>query len=224
TLADSPVLCGAHLKEVPLGPAQGPPHFLVLACDSAAGLKLSPALKAHYERLVAEAGALFGARHYRSYRFLVTMSDHIRPTGIEHHQCSDNRVPERFLVDETYRKQWTAWLLAHEYVHSWNGKYRRPAGLATPDFQKPMKTQLLWVYEGLTQYLGFVLAARSGLLTPELSRGNLAYVADWAGNQTGRGWRPLEDTTAAAPYLYRASADWAGRRRGVDFYDEGALL
>jgi predicted metalloprotease with PDZ domain len=224
TLADSPVLCGAHFQEVPLGPATGPPHYLVLACDSAAGLKISSELKAHYQRLVAEAGALFGARHYRSYRFLVTMSDNIRFTGIEHHQCSDNRVPERFLLDETYRKQWTAWLLAHEYVHSWNGKYRRPEGLATPDFQKPMKTKLLWVYEGLTQYLGFVLAARSGLYTHRLSRDNLAHIADWAGSQDGRTWRPLADTARSAPYLYRASLEWAARRRGVDFYDEGALL
>lgn len=224
TLADSTVLCGEYLKEVPLGPAEGPPHYLVLACDSAAGLELSSALRAHYERLVAEAGALFGARHYRSYRFLVTMSDQVRPTGIEHHECSDNRVPERFLLDDNYRKLWTAWLLPHEYVHSWNGKYRRPAGLATPDFQEPMKTRLLWVYEGLTEYLGFVLAARSGLYTPELSRENLALVADWAGAQAGRTWRPLEDTAAAAPHLYSARGDWSHRRRGVDFYDEGALL
>ncbi len=223
-LADSPVLCGAYFKEVPLGPAEGPPHFLVLACDSPAGLELTPALKAHYERLVAEAGNLFGARHYRSYRFLVTLSDQVRPTGIEHHECSDNRVPERMLVDDTYRKQWTAWLLPHEYTHSWNGKYRRPEGLATADFQQPMKTRLLWVYEGLTEYLGFVLAARSGLYTPELSRENLAVIADWARNQRGRDWRPLEDTAAAAPHLYSARSDWGSRRRGTDFYDEGALL
>jgi predicted metalloprotease with PDZ domain len=224
TLADSTVLCGEYLKEVPLSSGDGPPHYLVLACDSAAGLELSSTLRTHYERLVAEAGALFGARHYRSYRFLVTMSDQIRPTGIEHHECSDNRVPERFLLDDSYRKLSTAWLLPHEYVHSWNGKYRRPAGLATPDFQQPMKTRLLWVYEGLTEYLGFVLAARSGLYTPEISRENWALVADWARNQTGRTWRPLEDTTAAAPHLYAARTDWSHHRRGVDFYDEGALL
>jgi predicted metalloprotease with PDZ domain len=224
TLADSTVLCGAHLKEVPLGPAEGPPHYLVLACDSPAGLELSPALRSQYERLVAEAKALFGARHYRSYRFLVTMSDHIRPTGIEHHECSDDRVPERFLLDDSYRKLSTAWLLPHEFVHSWNGKYRRPAGLATPDFQQPMKTRLLWAYEGLTEYLGFVLAGRSGLYTPELSRENLALIADWGRNQSGRTWRPLEDTAAAAPHLYSSRTDWSRRRRGVDFYDEGALL
>jgi predicted metalloprotease with PDZ domain len=224
TLVDSPVLCGAHLKEVPLGSANGPPHFLVLACDSAAGLELSTELKGHYERLVAEAGELFGARHYRSYRFLVAMSDHLRFDGIEHHECSDNRLPERFLIDDSFRKQWYAWLLAHEYVHSWNGKFRRPEGLAPPDFQQPMRTRLLWVYEGLTQYLGFVLAGRSGLYTPELSRENLAVIADWARNQRGRTWRSLEDTTVAASLLYSARQDWASLRRGVDFYDEGALL
>ncbi len=204
TLADSTVLCGAYLKEVPLGPPEGPPHYLVLACDSPAGLELTDGLKSHYERLIAEAKALFGARHYRSYRFLVTMSDYIRPTGIEHHECSDDRVPERFLLDDTYRKLWTAWLLPHEYVHSWNGKYRRPEGLATADFQQPMKTRLLWVYEGLTEYLGFVLAGRSGLYTPELSRENLALIADWARNQGGRTWRPLEDTSApeVKPYTF----------------------
>jgi predicted metalloprotease with PDZ domain len=223
-LVDSPVLTGAYLKEVPLGPSEGPPHYLVLACDSAAGLELSPALKANYERLVAEAGTLFGARHYRSYRFLVTMSDHVAHFGEEHHECSDNRVPERFLLDDNFRKIWTAWLLSHEFVHSWNGKYRRPEGLATPDFQKPMRTDLLWVYEGLTEYLGFVLAGRSGLYTPELSRANLAQVADWAVNRVGREWRPLEDTAVSAPFLYSARGDWAARRRGTDFYDEGALL
>jgi predicted metalloprotease with PDZ domain len=224
TLADSTVVCGEYLKEVPLKSEKGPPHFLVLACDSPAGLELSASLKKAYENLVAEAGALFGARHYGSYRFLFSMSDQLRGNAIEHHECSDNRLPERFLIDDSYRKLWTAWVAAHEYVHSWNGKYRRPAGLATPDFQKPMKTQLLWVYEGLTEYLGFVLAARSGLYSQEISRDNLANIADWAGNQTGRNWRSLEDTATAAPHLYSARSEWSSRRRGVDFYDEGALL
>jgi predicted metalloprotease with PDZ domain len=223
-LADSPVLCGAHLKEVPLGPAEGPPHYLVLACESEAGLNISPEVKAQYERLAVEAGLLFGARHYRSYRFLVALSDHLGHGAVEHHECSDNRMPERMFVDDVYRKLSPAWVLPHEFVHSWNGKYRRPEGLATPDFQEPMRTKLLWVYEGLTEYLGFVLAARSGLYGPEVSRENLAVIADWARNQHGRAWRPLEDTAIAAPYLYHARADWSSRRRGTDFYDEGTLL
>jgi predicted metalloprotease with PDZ domain len=223
-LADSPALCGAHFREVPVGPKDGPPHSLVLACDSAAGLEIGDELKGHYGRLVEEAGALFGSRHYRSYRFLVALSELLGHNAIEHHECSDNRMPERMMVDAKYRKLTPAWVLAHEYVHSWNGKYRRPEGLATPDFQKPMRTRLLWVYEGLTQYFGYVLAARSGLFEPGISRENLAAVADWAGSQRGRDWRPLEDTATAAPYLYSARGEWSHRRRGVDFYDEGALL
>lgn len=224
TLVDSPVLCGAYLKEIPLRSVAGPPHFLVLACDHPSGLAISAELLSHYERLVAEAKSLFGAQPFRSYRFLVSLSDQLRSDAIEHHECSDNRLPERFFVDETYRKHWGCTLLPHEYAHSWNGKYRRPAGLATADFQQPMQTKLLWVYEGMAEYLGLVLTARSGLFTPELARENVAFVVDWARNQGGRTWRPLEDTTVAAPHLYYAHPEWSSRRRGVDFYDEGTLL
>jgi predicted metalloprotease with PDZ domain len=223
-LEDSPVLCGKHFKEIPLSSGKETPHYLVLACDSAAGLAITPELKAQYERLVQEAGALFGVRHYRSYRFLVAMSDYINHGAVEHHECSDNKVPERFLIDESYRKTSHQWVLAHEFVHSWNGKYRRPEGLATSDYQKPYRTGLLWVYEGLTQYLGFVLTARSGLYSLDTSRENYALIADWAKSQRGRSWRPLLDTAVAAPHLYYSRSEWGSRRRGVDFYDEGALL
>jgi predicted metalloprotease with PDZ domain len=224
TLVDSPVLTGRHLKEIPLGPKDGPPHYLVLACDGAAGLAISDELKAHYEQLVLEAGALFGARHYRSYRFLVSLTELFGHDAIEHHECSDNRMPERMFLDDSYRKLSPAWVLPHEYVHSWNGKYRRPEGLAVLDLQQPQRTKLLWVYEGLTQYLGYLLTARSGLHTPDAMHDIYADIADWASKQQGRTWRPLEDTTIAAPHLYFARQDWAARRRGVDFYDEGALL
>jgi predicted metalloprotease with PDZ domain len=224
TLVDSPVLTGQYFKEIPLGPKQGPPHYLVLACDSAAGLAVSDELRAHYERLVLEAGALFGARHYRSYRFLVSLTEHFGHDAIEHHECSDNRMPERMFLDDSYRKLTPAWVLPHEYVHSWNGKYRRPEGLAVPDLQQPQRTKLLWVYEGLTQYLGYLLTTRSGLHTPEAIHDVYADIADWAGRQRGRAWRPLEDTAIAAPHLYFARQDWSARRRSVDFYDEGALL
>ncbi|HJZ92919.1 MAG TPA: hypothetical protein VKE40_18740, partial [Gemmataceae bacterium] len=158
------------------------------------------------------------------YKFLVALTDQFGHNAIEHHESSDNRMPERMMIDGHFRKLAPAWVLPHEYVHSWNGKYRRPDGLATPDFQQPMRTRLLWVYEGLTEYLGFVLAARSGLYGQEVSRENLANIADWAKNQGGRTWRPLEDTTAAAPHLYNSRGEWSARRRGVDFYDEGALI
>jgi predicted metalloprotease with PDZ domain len=224
TLADSPALCGRYFREIPLGTVSGAAHSLVVACDSPQGLNASPEVIDQYKRLVTEAQALFGARHYRSYRFLMTLSDQFPHNAVEHHECSDNRLAERFFLDDKYRKLSSAWVLAHEYVHSWNGKFRRPEGLATPDFQQPMRTELLWVYEGLTEYLGFVLAARSGLYSQELSHDNFGLIADWAKHQEGRNWRPLADTAIAAPFLYGARHDWSSRRRGVDFYNEGALI
>ena len=223
-LCDSPFVCGKHYREVAIGPKGVQPHYLCMAADSEEALNIPDDLKANYDRLVAEAYALFGARHYRAYRFLLTLSDHVAHFGLEHHESSDNRVPERFLIDPAYRKTWHAWLLPHEYVHTWNGKHRRPAGMVVDDFQKPVRTKMLWVYEGLTQYLGLVLAARSGLWTPELSRDNLAHIAEWSKNQTGRDWRSLEDTATAAQHLYGSRTDGAARRRSVDFYDEGALI
>jgi predicted metalloprotease with PDZ domain len=115
-------------------------------------------------------------------------------------------------------------LLPHEFTHSWNGKYRRPAGLATPDYQQPMKGDLLWVYEGLTEYLGKVLAARSGLFTPEQFDDNIAYIASTYDYRSGRTWRPLQDTADAAQLLYFANTEWENWRRSTDYYDEGALI
>src|SRR5262249_52815865 len=153
----------------------------------------------------------------------LSLSDHISPLGLEHHECSDNRAPERALTDRTTRLATLCSLLPHEYTHSWCGKYRRPADMITSDFQKPQRTKLLWVYEGLTHYLTVVLAARSGLWTPEQSRDWLALVAEGMRHQTGRSWRPLEDTTVASHLLYQAQPGWSSWRRGVDFYDEGVL-
>src|SRR5262249_15031502 len=150
---------GAHFRTVPLNPGKGPAHVIDMAADSEAALEIPPEPTAAYAHLVDEAYALFGARHYAGYHFLLTLSDHVAHFGLEHHESSDDRVPERTLLDPDQRRR-HAGLLSHEFVHSWNGKYRRPADLATPDYQTPMKSDLLWVYEGLTEYLGFVLAAR----------------------------------------------------------------
>jgi predicted metalloprotease with PDZ domain len=219
TLIDSPVLIGAHLKEIPLGPG----HFLCLAADSDAALAIPDALKASFEKLVVEAGALFGTRHYRSYRFFLSLSDFTPPFFLEHHESCDNRAPERTLLDENLQKRWL-FILAHEYAHSWNGKHRRPADMVKPDFQEAIATRLLWVYEGLTEYLGCLLAERCGIWTADQWRDNLALAADGLANQKGRTWRPLEDTTRAAQVLYAARTDWASWRRGVDFYNEGLMI
>jgi predicted metalloprotease with PDZ domain len=220
TLVDSPVITGEFLKVVKL--ADDPPTEMDIAADSAAALEPPQEVWDHYKNLVEQANKVFGAHHYRDYHFLLSLSDHVAHFGLEHHESDDSRVDERGLVDETARKL-DASLLPHEYVHSWNGKYRRPADLATPDYQQPMQDDLLWVYEGLTNYLGTVLTARSGLLTPEQSRDDLALTAAALDHTPGRTWRNLQDTADAAPQLYFAPQAWHSWRRSVDFYDEDTL-
>jgi predicted metalloprotease with PDZ domain len=223
TLVDSPVACGAHFRKVTLSEGSEGTVSIAIVGDSEAAIGIGEEQISQYKRLVAEADALFGARHFRNYTFLLTLSDHVAHFGLEHHESSDNRLGERALLDDATWKI-AADLLPHEYTHSWNGKHRRPAGLATPDFEQPMKGELLWVYEGLTEYLGEVLTPRSGLWSNEDYRGHLAAIAARLHVEPGRTWRPLLDTTVAAQLLYNASAAFAAHRRGVDFYDEGELI
>jgi predicted metalloprotease with PDZ domain len=223
TLVDSPVIAGSRFRSIKLTEGEGPSFQIDMVSDSAEALMMSPDDIAHYKRLVAETEALFGARHYQHYHFLYTLSDYVAHFGLEHHESSDDRVAERTLIDPSLRK-YNAGLLPHEFVHSWNGKYRRPAGLATPSYEQPMKGELLWVYEGLTEYLGDILTPRSGLWSAEEYRDNLARIAAYLDRYPGRTWRPLQDTTVAAQLLYSASSAWAALRRGVDFYDEGELV
>jgi predicted metalloprotease with PDZ domain len=222
-LIDSPVLCGEYVKELPIGPAGGLKHRVVLACDSEAGLEVPSDVKAGWDGLVVEAGKLFGAHHYRAYTFLIALSEQTGFMGLEHHESSDNRVPEHALTERNVAKL-AACLLPHEFVHSWNGKFRRPADMIVPDYQQAQKTRLLWVYEGLTNYLGWVLAGRSGLWTPEEARDSLALQADHMAASRGRTWRPLDDTAVANFVLGPAPTGWTSYRRSLDYYDEGTLI
>ena len=222
TLVDSPVISGEFLKIVPLNEGRTPPAELDVAADSPTALDAPADVWEHYKNVVQQAFALFGATHYRDYHFLFSLSNHVAHFGLEHHEANDSREEERTLVDPELRLLHAA-LLTHEYVHSWNGKYRRPADLTTPDYQQTMQDDLLWVYEGLTEYLGDVLAARSGLWTADQYRDNLARVAAHLEHRPGRTWRNLQDTTDAAPVLYYAPHQWDSWRRAVDFYDEGEL-
>jgi predicted metalloprotease with PDZ domain len=224
TLVDSPVLAGQYFRSIPLAVDVQPPHHLDLAGDSAASVDIPADELEAYNRLVREAGALFGARHYDHYDFLLSLSDHFFPNGLEHHQSSDNRAPERMLLDADLRESF-ADLLPHEFAHSWNGKFRRPAGLATPDYGVPMKGDLLWAYEGLTQYIGELLSARAGTRSVEAYREALAATAAYLDHQAGRNWRPLQDTATAAQTLYLITGKaWFSYRRSVDFYDESWLI
>jgi len=222
-LIDSPVQSGEYVRVYPLNPGEKPPHEVDVAADDAWALDIPPALVENYKRLVAEAGALYQSHHYRDYHFLLTLSDNVLPLGQEHHESSDDRVAERTLVDPSARLLESG-LFPHEFSHSWNGQYRRPKGLATADFQAPMKGELLWVYEGLTEYLGTILSARSGLTTPQQTRDYIALTASTMAHRAGRRWRSLQNTANAAQILYFAPQEWASYRRSVDFYPESVLI
>jgi predicted metalloprotease with PDZ domain len=223
TLIDSPVITGEYFRNIDLSPGQKPEHAIHIAADGPAALAASPSEVQHMRQLVAESGALFGARHYRHYDFLLALSDRMPPDGVEHHESSDNRTPESLFLDPDVRETQVD-LLAHEFTHAWNGKYRRPAGLVTPDYQTPLKGDLLWVYEGLTQYYGVMLSARAGFWTPVRLREYLAATAASLNERPGRTWRDLQDTAISAQLLYNAPSAGASWRRGVDFYDEGTLI
>jgi predicted metalloprotease with PDZ domain len=223
-LVDSPVLAGRWFREIPLASDVSPKHFLDLAGDGPEDIALSQEHIDEFSKLIHETGALYKSRHYGSYHFLVTLSDQVAHFGLEHHQSSDDRVAHNTFSDDN-EFIGNGLLLPHEFTHSWNGKYRRPAGLATPNYQKPMEGDLLWVYEGLTEYLGDVLAARCGIWSPEIYRYRLATVAGYLNDvRPGRTWRDLQDTATMAQVLYTTGGAYDNFRRDTDYYDEGELL
>ena len=219
-LVDSPVIAGEYLRVVPL--SENPRQEMDIAADSPADLDAPRDELDHYKALTDQALKLFGAQHFRDYHFLYSLSNHVAHFGLEHHESNDSRSSERSLVDADPRLL-ASGLLSHEYVHSWNGKYRRPADLATPDYEKPMQDDLLWVYEGLTSYLGDTLSARSGIRTPDEFRDNLAFMAARLDHVPGRTWRNLQDTADGVPSMQGAPPQWESWRREVDYYDEDVL-
>jgi predicted metalloprotease with PDZ domain len=222
-LVDSPVQSGPYMKVFQLTPDGPVRHELDVAADDPSLLDVAPDLLESYKRLVKEALALYQSHHYREYHFLLTLSNNVMGLGQEHHESSDDRIPARTLLDPNKRLL-EAGLFPHEFTHSWNGQFRRPEGLATADFQQPMKSDLLWVYEGLTSYLGTILTARSGLWTAAQARENLAVLASTLEHRAGRKWRSLQNTSLAAQVLYFSPAEWTSYRRGTDFYIESVLL
>jgi predicted metalloprotease with PDZ domain len=224
TLVDSPLIAGDHYRQIMLTkPEETPVHVMDIVSESEAALAMTPQDQNAYKKLVAESGVLFGARHYTQYHFLYTLSDEVGGHGLEHHESNDSASEERTLIDPDEHLT-EAGLLPHEFVHSWNGKYRRPAGLATRNYQDPMVGDLLWVYEGLTEYLGNVLTARSGLWSAEQYREGLAETAAMLDHRAGRTWRPLEDTARSVQILRLGGPGWASWRRGLDYYPEGELI
>jgi predicted metalloprotease with PDZ domain len=224
TLVDSPLFAGEYFRSIPVSDGPGATR-LSLVADSAADLALSDATIAAFRHLVPEALALFGPGHYREYVWLIALSNNIdQQNGLEHHESTDIRVHEGTFTDPARLLEHRT--SAHEYVHSWNGKYRRPAGLATRNYQQPMVDDLLWVYEGATRYLGdVVLRTRSGFVTPEQTRAYIAWLAARLDvTRPGRAWRSLGDTATALPAYNDAPAEWTPIRRQRDYYDEMGLV
>jgi predicted metalloprotease with PDZ domain len=224
TLVDSPLFAGRYFRSLDLDPGSRTPVHLNVFADSAETLEVRPQQLAAHHRLVQETYALLGPPHYDRYEFLLAVSDHFGDIGLEHHRSSENRRPPSYFI-EWDKVAAGRDLLPHEFSHSWNGKFRRPAGLATPDFNVPMRNSLLWVYEGLTNYLGAVLAARSGLWSEDFGRQSWASLAaNMDRNRAGRTWRALEDTTEQPLITARRPLSWLSWQRTEDYYTEGELL
>jgi predicted metalloprotease with PDZ domain len=222
-LEDSPIETALHFREYLIAPDVAPKHYLDLIGEKQESIELNADALAKFDRLVHEAIAAYGQPHYESYHFLFRLPES-GMGGIEHHESQDSGMPVRGMKSEEAGMAWGD-VVPHELTHSWNGKYRQPAGLTTSDYATPMKGQLLWVYEGLTQYMGYVLAARSGFLTPEHFRDSIALTAAQMEATSGRRWRTTEDTaTGDATFLRGAGAGWSNWRRSIDFYLEGVLL
>jgi predicted metalloprotease with PDZ domain len=222
-LEDSPIITGEYFHEFALAPEVTPKHYIDVVADAPEDAQLRPALLVELNNLVRETGAAYNSRHYNVYHFLLTLSDVAGGEGLEHGQSSDNGVGEKGFADDAHQLAESD-LLAHEFTHSWNGKYRRPFNLYQTDFAKMQEGSLLWVYEGMTQYLGNVLAARSGLKSQAQYRDILAMSAANLDNKPGREWRSTEDTAIAASILRGGNPAWANWKRGQDYYQEGELL
>ena len=222
-LVDSPLIAGEYFKRVDLSTGSDNPVFLDVVADEPKDLEITPEELQAHKNLAIQAQKLFASHHYDHYDFLFSLSDVIGGNGLEHHQSSEDGTRANYFTD------WAAGargrdLLSHEYTHSWNGKFRRPADLWTPNFNVPMRDDLLWAYEGQTQYWGVVLAARSGLITAEQARDEMAGVAAGFEASKGRDWRPLVDTTNQPTVSQRRPVSWVSWQRPEDYYTEGLLV
>ena len=224
-LVDSPMISGRYLREIALAPDVSPRHYLDIIADHPEDLEVPQARIDELSQAIRQAGLLFRSHHYDEYRFLITLSNNTSGAAIDHLQSLDNRRPASFFHNAKWQKLAVNYTV-HDFLHSWNGKYRRPEGLATPNFQTPVITSGMWVYEGLTDYLTNVMTARTGIWSKEDFLDALASTAAYYDRRPGMQWRDLDDVDTTA-YLLWGSEDssydnW--RRNGFDFYSEGDLI
>jgi predicted metalloprotease with PDZ domain len=223
TLIDSPLFAGRYFKRIDLDPGAKVPVFLNIVADNAESLEAKPEQIAPHRALVQQAAKLFGSHHYNHYDFLFALSDDFGGIGREHHQSSENGVKPGYFT-EWAKGEAGRDLLAHEYTHSWDGKFRRPAGQNVPNFNIPLQNELLWVYEGQTQYWGKVLSARSGLITEKGTLEGIASAAAFYDNVQGRSWRAMQDTVNDPIINGRRALGWGNWQRAEDYYTEGMFI
>ena len=221
TLVDSPLIAATHLRTVPLGGKS--PAVLAISAEKESELNIAPAEISHFKRMVAEAEAIFDGPRYAHYNLLVSLGDAIDHYTLEHFESSENRLPEHGLSDSRVLLT-TATMIPHEYLHSWNGKYRTPSGLDISTYQDPMKAELIWVYEGLTDYIANIITARSGFWSEDQLAQSLAIDAAQMTYHTGRTWRSLQDTTVGVQMMLTSPNAWVSARRNADFYAESGLM
>ncbi len=222
-LADSPVFAGAHYRQIDLDPGGRSPVRLNVVADDAKMLEASDEHIQLHRNLVQQADRLFGARHYDHYDFLLAVTDKLGGIGLEHHRSSENSVDVKYFTDREATLA-DRDLLGHEYTHSWNGKWRRPADQLTPNLNEPLQNSLMWVYEGQTQYWGLVLTARAGLMSKQQALDVLAMSAASFQNIPGRQWRAMQDTTNDPIISQRRPQPWGSYQRSEDYYREGSLI
>ena len=223
TLVDSPLFAGRYFKRIDLAPGARNPVMLNVVADNPESLEAKPEQVALHRAMVDQAVKLFGSRHYKQYDFLFAISDEFGGIGREHQQSSENGVRLGYFTDWG-RNEAGRELLPHEFVHSWNGKFRRPAGQDVANFNTPLQNELLWVYEGQTQFWGKVLAARSGLVSQSHAREALAIDAARYDNTQGRDWRAVQDTVNDPIINGRKPIGWGNWQRSEDYYTEGMLI
>ena len=223
-LIDSPVYAGRNFKRIDLDPGAKVPVFLNMVADSPENLEASAKQIDAHRALVQQAYKLFGSQHYDHYDFLMALSDEFSFSGLEHHQSGENGVRTTYFSDWDHQQAWRSNLVSHEFTHSWDGKFRRPADQLTPNFNMPMQDSLLWVYEGATSYWGHVLGARSGLVETTQMRDSLAATAALYDHRVGRRWRSLADTTNEPIINHRRPLGWMSYQRAEDYYSEGELI
>lgn len=222
-LADSPVFAGAHYRQFDLDPGGRSPVRLNVIADTAKMLEASDEHIQLHRNLVQQADRLFGARHYDHYDFLLAVTDKLGGIGLEHHRSSENSADVKYFTDREATLA-DRDLLGHEYTHSWNGKWRRPADQLTPNLNEPLQNSLMWVYEGQTQYWGLVLTARAGLMSKQQALDVLAMTAASFQNIPGRQWRAMQDTTNDPIISQRRPQPWSSYQRSEDYYREGSLI